>query len=103
MRRVPSILSIACLALSPVATLGPLARAHEPPAQAPSLSAPHATAASASVGLVDFANSGAKSAQADFHYGVAQLHNFQYDEAEAAALAQALTATLVRSDAATQH
>ena len=38
----------------------------------------------ATVGVVAFANSGAPSAQADFLYGLAQLHNFQYQDAAAA-------------------
>ncbi len=33
------------------------------------------------VGEVAFANSGAKAAQADFLYGLAELHNFEYDDA----------------------
>ena len=36
------------------------------------------------VGLVAFANSGQPRAQADFLYGLAQLHNFQYQDAAAA-------------------
>lgn len=35
-------------------------------------------------GVVEFANSGAATAQADFLQGVAQLHNFQYEAAAAA-------------------
>ena len=35
----------------------------------------------AQVGDVNFANSGAPEAQASFLYGLAQLHNFEYDEA----------------------
>ncbi len=42
---------------------------------------PSPPAAGVSVGVVDFANSGAKAAQKDFQYGIAQLHNFQYDDA----------------------
>jgi tetratricopeptide (TPR) repeat protein len=83
MRRVPSIASIACLTLALAAPFGPSARAHDP-AQASSSAAPRTVTSPDSVGLVDFANSGAKSAQADFRYGVAQLHNFQYDDAAAA-------------------
>jgi tetratricopeptide (TPR) repeat protein len=45
---------------------------------------PPAKSAGATVGVVSFANSGAKAAQKDFLYGVAQLHNFQYDDAAAA-------------------
>ncbi len=33
------------------------------------------------VGNVSFANSGAPAAQRAFHYGLAQLHNFEYDDA----------------------
>jgi tetratricopeptide (TPR) repeat protein len=36
------------------------------------------------VGKVSFANSGAPAAQADFLYGLAQLHNFEYDDAAVA-------------------
>ncbi len=36
------------------------------------------------VGVVSFANSGAPAAQADFLYGLAQLHNFEYEDALAA-------------------
>jgi tetratricopeptide (TPR) repeat protein len=43
-----------------------------------------ATSGGTPVGVVHFANSGAKAAQKDFTYGVAQLHNFQYDDAAAA-------------------
>lgn len=52
--------------------------AHDDQKSAP---ASHGTA---TVGVVNFANSGAKAAQKDFQYGVAQLHNFQYDDAAAA-------------------
>ncbi|MBW8847706.1 MAG: hypothetical protein JF607_22320 [Burkholderiales bacterium] len=38
----------------------------------------------ATVGVVAFANSGAPRAQADFLYGLAQLHNFQYQDAAVA-------------------
>jgi len=38
----------------------------------------------ATVGVVAFVNSGAQRAQADFLYGLAQLHNFQYQDAAAA-------------------
>ena len=38
----------------------------------------------ATVGVVTFANSGSKGAQADFLRGLAQLHNFQYQDAAAA-------------------
>ena len=38
----------------------------------------------ATVGVVAFANSGAQRAQADFLFGLAQLHNFQYPDAAAA-------------------
>jgi hypothetical protein len=37
--------------------------------------------AQSAVGEVEFANSGAKAAQADFLYGLAQLHNFEYEDA----------------------
>jgi len=40
-----------------------------------------AGAAPDKVGVVSFENSGAKAAQADFLYGLAQLHNFEYDSA----------------------
>ena len=43
--------------------------------------APCAHAADQGVGVVSFANSGARSAQTDFLTGLAQLHNFQYPEA----------------------
>src|SRR5277367_5425724 len=33
------------------------------------------------VGEVSFANSGSPAAQADFLYGLAQLHNFEYEDA----------------------
>jgi Tfp pilus assembly protein PilF len=56
----------------------PAAGAHEPDASPP------AKTAGAAVGVVNFANSGAKAAQQDFQYGVAQLHNFQYEDAAAA-------------------
>ena len=38
----------------------------------------------AQVGVVSFTNSGAPAAQADFLYGLAQLHNFEYEDAAAA-------------------
>lgn len=38
-------------------------------------------AAPGKVGLVSFENSGARAAQADFLYGLAQLHNFEYASA----------------------
>ncbi len=38
----------------------------------------------ATVGVVAFANSGAQRAQPDFLHGLAQLHNFQYQDAAAA-------------------
>ena len=41
-------------------------------------------APTATVGVVAFANSGAQRAQADFLFGLAQLHNFQYPDAAAA-------------------
>jgi tetratricopeptide (TPR) repeat protein len=70
-RRTPSLACLGLLLAMATAT----ALAHEP-------STPDPPAAStASVGLVNFANSGAKAAQADFQHGVAQLHNFQYDDA----------------------
>jgi tetratricopeptide (TPR) repeat protein len=37
--------------------------------------------AQSTVGEVEFGNSGAKTAQADFLYGLAQLHNFEYEDA----------------------
>ena len=37
-----------------------------------------AVEATSKVGLVEFENSGASAAQADFLYGLAQLHNFEY-------------------------
>ncbi len=40
-----------------------------------------AFAAPGKVGVVSFENSGAKAAQADFLYGLAQLHNFEYSSA----------------------
>lgn len=40
-----------------------------------------AGAAPGKVGVVNFENSGAKAAQADFLYGLAQLHNFEYASA----------------------
>ena len=40
--------------------------------------------AQSSVGEVAFANSGAPAAQKDFLYGLAQLHNFEYEDAAAA-------------------
>jgi len=40
--------------------------------------------AQSSVGVVSFANSGAPAAQKDFLYGLAQLHNFEYEDAAAA-------------------
>ncbi|HET7259890.1 MAG TPA: hypothetical protein VFI75_09230, partial [Candidatus Acidoferrum sp.] len=40
--------------------------------------------AQSSVGEVSFANSGAPAAQADFLRGLAQLHNFEYEDAAAA-------------------
>jgi len=39
------------------------------------------TAQSSRVGDVSFANSGAPAAQTSFLYGLAQLHNFEYDAA----------------------
>src|SRR5215467_1761109 len=39
------------------------------------------SAQSSSVGDVSFANSGAPAAQASFLHGLAQLHNFEYDDA----------------------
>lgn len=45
---------------------------------------PAAVSGTTPVGVVNFANSGAKAAQRDFQYAVAQLHNFQYDDAAAA-------------------
>jgi hypothetical protein len=52
-----------------------------------SLSTPPALAegaGAATVGRLAFANSGAAAAQADFLYGLAQLHNFEYEDAAAA-------------------
>ena len=50
-----------------------------------------AHAATQTVGIVSFANSGAPAAQADFLTGLAQLHNFQYpDAAQAFKRAQAI-------------
>src|SRR5512139_47868 len=72
---------IVWLAAASVAVATPVARAHEPGA---SSTQPTAAAAAATVGLVEFANSGAKAVQQDFRYGVAQLHNFQYEDAAAA-------------------
>ena len=40
-----------------------------------------AASAPSQVGVVNFENSGAKAAQADFLYGLAQLHNFEYASA----------------------
>ncbi len=40
-----------------------------------------ATARAQQVGVVSFPNSGAAAAQESFLYGLAQLHNFEYDEA----------------------
>lgn len=40
--------------------------------------------ASPPVGQIDFPNSGAPAAKADFRYGLAQLHNFEYEDAAAA-------------------
>ena len=40
--------------------------------------------AQSSVGEVSFANSGSPAAQKDFLYGLAQLHNFEYEDAAAA-------------------
>lgn len=40
-----------------------------------------ALAAPGKVGVVNFENSGTKAAQADFLYGLAQLHNFEYSSA----------------------
>ncbi|MGC1613311.1 MAG: hypothetical protein WA736_01370 [Candidatus Acidiferrum sp.] len=40
--------------------------------------------AQSSVGDVSFANSGAPAAQKDFLYGLAELHNFEYEDAAAA-------------------
>jgi tetratricopeptide (TPR) repeat protein len=45
------------------------------------LLAPGPALSAQSVGRVEFANSGAPSAQADFQYGLAELHNFEYDDA----------------------
>lgn len=42
---------------------------------------PRPAEAQSRVGEVAFANSGAKAAQADFLYGLAELHNFEYDDA----------------------
>jgi Skp family chaperone for outer membrane proteins len=39
-------------------------------------------AAQSRTGKVNFANSGTAAAQQDFQVGLAQLHNFQYEEAE---------------------
>ena len=36
------------------------------------------------VGVVEFSNSGATEAQQPFLYGLAQLHNFEYEDAAAA-------------------
>lgn len=41
------------------------------------------SAVASDVGKVQFPNSGAPEAQADFMHGLAQLHNFEYDEAAA--------------------
>ena len=46
--------------------------------------APPALLAQSSVGDVSFANSGAPAAQKDFLYGLAELHNFEYEDAAAA-------------------
>jgi tetratricopeptide (TPR) repeat protein len=68
-------LGVVCAAGIPRAAL-----AHEKDAPRPVA----ATSGGTSVGVVHFANSGAKAAQKDFIYGVAQLHNFQYEDAAAA-------------------
>jgi len=73
-----SVLAAAVLALQVSAAV-----AHEPVVPAPAAPAEPATGP-ASVGVVKFANSGAPAAQADFTYGLAQLHNFQYPAAAAA-------------------
>lgn len=78
MRAKTTAAAIAC-AFVAASTFAPrMAAAHETDA------APPSRQASASVGRVNFANSGAKAAQRDFQYGVAQLHNFQYEDAAAA-------------------
>lgn len=48
------------------------------------LLAPTLLRGQSSVGEISFANSGAPAAQRDFLYGLAQLHNFEYDDAAAA-------------------
>lgn len=50
-------------------------------AQASHRGAGESNPAPGNVGLVAFENSGAKAAQADFLYGLAQLHNFEYSSA----------------------
>lgn len=55
---------------------------------------PDETGQSIGTGVVSFENSGAEAAQKDFLYGLAQLHNFQYDAAaEAFRRAQQLDPT----------
>jgi len=44
----------------------------------------HASAQGHLLGQIDFPNSGAEAAQADFLEGVLYMHNFEYDEAQAA-------------------
>jgi tetratricopeptide (TPR) repeat protein len=48
---------------------------------APVMLAPTCRASDQSLGVVSFANSGSRAAQADFLTGLAQLHNFQYPQA----------------------
>jgi tetratricopeptide (TPR) repeat protein len=51
------------------------------PAQASHRGSGESNPAPGNVGLVSFENSGARAAQADFLYGLAQLHNFEYASA----------------------
>ena len=51
---------------------------------AAAMAAPTAGVADQSLGVVAFANSGSRAAQADFLTGLALLHNFQYPQAAAA-------------------
>jgi tetratricopeptide (TPR) repeat protein len=80
-----TVAAIACAGVLATTASPRTALAHEPERSEPARAASHAPAGHASsVGLVNFANSGAKAAQQEFQYAVAQLHNFQYEDAATA-------------------
>lgn len=76
----PSLLALALLVAAPAAAQHQ--HQHQPQSQPqPGIAPPSTTSR---LGDIDFPNSGAAAAQADFISGVKQLHNFEYDGAIAA-------------------